>query len=222
MTSWPRRAARDGSTALVAGLVVLVGVWVAGGLVTDDATTAKLLTSGWFAATGAVALLLARSGRVPAVAVLAGWFLTATLTGGYLVVTSTVDRVVDEEVVVAEAAAGPTGAARSAAPTAVLEATGELRSAAHETEGTASLVRTAGGRRLLTLTGFSTAPGPDLRVYAVPRRSGIDGAVDLGRLKGNKGDQQYVVPRTTRVRSVVIWCRAFSVRFGSAVLSPRG
>jgi electron transfer DM13 len=47
--------------------------------------------------------------------------------------------------------------------------------------------------------------------------------VDLGALKGNRGDQQYRLPRGTglRGRAVVIWCRAFSARFGSAVLTPR-
>ena len=216
--SWTGRAAREGSTALSAGLVVLVGVWVAGGLVTDDATAARLLTGAWFAVTGGAALALARTRAVPTVAVLAGWFITASLAGGFLLFTSTVDRVVHEEVVAAGPGPDPT-ATRGTFPAATLESSGQFRSGAHETRGTASLVRAPDGRRLLTLTGFSTAPGPDLRVYLVPARTGVDHAVDLGRLKGNKGDQQYVVPRTARVGSVVVWCRAFSVRFGSAVLS---
>ena len=95
MTSWPRRVARDGSTALAAGLVMLVGLWAAGGVVTDDATTAKVLTGAWFAATGVVALLLARTRQVTAIAVLAGCFVPASLTGSFLLFTSTVDRVVD-------------------------------------------------------------------------------------------------------------------------------
>jgi hypothetical protein len=197
--------------------VVLAGVWVAGGVVTEDPTVAKVLTGAWFVATGAVAALLARSRRAPAVAVVAAWFVTASLAGGYLLVTSSVDRVVHERVVVADVEPDPTAAPRTA-PVATLEATGRFRSGAHETHGRASLVRTADGSRLLTLTGFSTAPGPDLRVYAVPGRTGVDDAVDIGRLKGNKGDQQYVVPRRIHIRSVVVWCRAFSVEFGSAVL----
>jgi len=49
---------------------------------------------------------------------------------------------------------------------------------------------------------------------------GADGAVDVGALKGNRGDQQYRLPTGARLagRSVVIWCRAFSAPFGSAVL----
>ena len=48
-----------------------------------------------------------------------------------------------------------------------------------------------------------------------------DGALDLGPLKGNVGNQNYVVPAGTdlsRYRSVVIWCRRFAVPFGAAPL----
>jgi hypothetical protein len=74
---------------------------------------------------------------------------------------------------------------------------------------------------VLTLTGFTTDPGPDLRVIVTPDRKGTnyDDAADLGELKGNKGDQEYVVPEGTRTGAVVIWCRAFSVAFGTAPLS---
>ena len=58
-------------------------------------------------------------------------------------------------------------------------------------------MRLPDGRRYLTLRGFSTAPGPDLRVRLVPG-GGDDGAahgnLDLGALKGNRGDQQYRIP----------------------------
>ena len=47
-----------------------------------------------------------------------------------------------------------------------------------------------------------------------------DGAVDLGGLKGNRGDQQYsyLAEVDAAGRAVVIWCRAFSAPFGSATL----
>jgi hypothetical protein len=50
---------------------------------------------------------------------------------------------------------------------------------------------------------------------------GAAGAVDLGALKGNRGNQQYRIPGDVRVagNSVVIWCRAFSAPFGSARLA---
>jgi hypothetical protein len=55
---------------------------------------------------------------------------------------------------------------------------------------------------------------------------GDDGAargnVDLGGLKGNRGDQQYRLPARAAIagHSVVIWCRAFSAPFGAARLAP--
>ena len=217
MTSSPRRAALGTISAVATAVAVVAGAWAAGGVLTDDALTAKALTGGWFVVTGLVAAGLARSRRVPAVAVLTAWLVTTGVTGGFLLVTSTVDRVVHERVVTAPTGTDPTTVGRSA-PVATLEASGRFRDGAHDTRGTASLVRTPDGRRVLTLPGFATAPGPDLRVYAVPGRAGVDGAVDLGRLKGNKGDQQYVVPRAVSVGSVVVWCRAFSVDFGTAVL----
>jgi hypothetical protein len=86
-------------------------------------------------------------------------------------------------------------------------------------------VRRADGRHVLTLTEFSTSPGPDLRVRLVPGDSedgGADGNVDLGALKGNRGNQQYQLPDgfdPSRSASVVIWCRAFSVAFAAARLA---
>ena len=76
---------------------------------------------------------------------------------------------------------------------------------------------------MLTLTRFEVDNGPDLRVYLVPGRvrgeDDVEDFVDLGALKGNKGDQQYTLPAgvdPARYGSVVIWCRAFSVAFAAA------
>jgi hypothetical protein len=65
--------------------------------------------------------------------------------------------------------------------------------------------------------------GPDLRVYLVPGDGKDTGdRIDLGGLKGNIGNQQYDVPagaNTAKYRTVVIWCRSFSVAFARATLS---
>ena len=47
--------------------------------------------------------------------------------------------------------------------------------------------------------------------------------VDLGRLKGNVGDQYYEIPADADlagVGAVVVWCKQFSVLFSTAVLAP--
>jgi hypothetical protein len=45
--------------------------------------------------------------------------------------------------------------------------------------------------------------------------------MDLGRLKGNIGNQNYEVPvdiDLSKYNNVLIWCKAFSVLFGNAQL----
>ena len=49
------------------------------------------------------------------------------------------------------------------------------------------------------------------------------GFVELGKLKGTDGDQNYEVPNDVdlnKYRAVTIWCRRFSVNFGTAPLTP--
>lgn len=103
----------------------------------------------------------------------------------------------------------------------------------HDTTGTARVVRTAGGALRLELVDLDTSNGPDLRVWLSdqPVREGVAGWsvfddgewIELGRLKGNRGDQAYAIPAGTdleRLTSVSIWCRRFSVSFGAASLAP--
>ena len=208
---------------------VAAGVWVAGGVVTDDFRAAMALTGIWFALAGAACLLIARGSRAFRVPVVAGYLIAAVAIGGYLGLSTLRDRVVDEQVVVGiprAAAPEPLPAGSSAPPEPrgnVELARARFRSGEHHTAGIAAVVRVPDGRRFLTLTAFATSPGPDLRVRLAPGGSadgGADGAVDLGALKGNRGDQQYAIPPGVRLegRSVVIWCRAFSVAFGHASL----
>jgi hypothetical protein len=199
--------------------VVVAGVWVAGGVISDDFRTSMALTALWFGLSGAACMAVALRSRRLRVPVLGAYVVTAAVVGGYLGLSTLRDRVVDERVVTA----GPPAMAGSAAPVNVELGRGRFRSHEHETTGAASVVRLADGRRFLTLTGFATSAGPDLRVRLVPGDSfdgGAPGAVDLGALKGNRGDQQYELPRHAGVAglTVVIWCRAFSAPFGSARL----
>lgn len=124
--------------------------------------------------------------------------------------------------------AAPIVAAATPAP---VIASGRFVSDAHETVGRVSLQRTANGT-VLRLEGFSTSNGPDVRVVLVAVDS-IAGSqtvkraetIDLGALKGNVGDQNYVVPEgvdLARYKAVSIWCRRFSVNFGAAVLGRPG
>ena len=108
-------------------------------------------------------------------------------------------------------------------------AAGRFHSVAHETHGTAT-IQDIGGRRVLRLTEFATSNGPDVRVYLVAATDASDndtvtkaGFVELGKLKGNQGDQNYDVPDDldlSQYRAVTIWCRRFSVNFATAPLTP--
>jgi hypothetical protein len=107
-------------------------------------------------------------------------------------------------------------------------ATGQFHSGAHETKGTATLFQLADGKKMLRLTDFATSNGPDVHVYLVAANDAKDndtvtmaGFVDIGSLKGNIGDQNYELPANTdlaKYRAVTIWCKRFSVNFGTAPL----
>jgi hypothetical protein len=216
------RLARALALAAAAAIVVVVGVWVAGGLIADDFRVSMALTGAWFALSGAAALATLRAGRAVGLPILAGYLVAAVAVGGFLAATTLRDRVVHEAVATGMPAS-VVPAARGKAPANVQERAGRFRSGEHATRGTASVVRLVDGRRVLTLTGFSTSPGPDLRVRIVPgggHDGGADGALDLGALKGNRGDQQYELPAGYEPGrdDVLIWCRAFSALFGSAQL----
>lgn len=118
----------------------------------------------------------------------------------------------------------------SAAQTTTVVAQGTFVDAdrLHKGRGTATVYEGTAGERLLRLTEFEVTNGPDLKVWLVshpnPTSSGDvtgGGWVSLGRLKGNIGDQNYVIPAEVDLNefgSVVIWCEQFSVLFASAAL----
>lgn len=121
-----------------------------------------------------------------------------------------------------------TASASTAAPMVVL--TGQFHSVAHETRGTASVYELGDGSRMLRLTDFATSNGPDVRVYLIAAPDASDdatvtksGYLELGKLKGNEGDQNYVIPAgtdLTKYHAATIWCYRFNVNFATAPLTP--
>jgi hypothetical protein len=90
----------------------------------------------------------------------------------------------------------------------------------HEAEGLAKEISLEDGRQFVRFENFKVTNGPDLFVYLATDKSASD-FVDLGRLKANNGNQNYQIPPGTdlsKYNTVVIWCKAFSVLFGSAEL----
>jgi hypothetical protein len=111
-------------------------------------------------------------------------------------------------------------------------ATGELISHEHATSGSVRILRAADGSLVLRLENLDTSNGPDLRVWITdaPVLPGKDGwgvfddgeYVSAGKLKGNKGSQNYALPAgfdLAAYKSVSIWCDRFNVSFGAAELA---
>lgn len=180
--------------------------------------------------------------RLPSGPVVAGALIAATLAvsaGLYWFQPWKVwqDETVREELAVPagppETAPLSPGASRPAAPPGPKTlATGELISHEHRTTGTVKVLRLPDGSRTLRLEGLDTSNGPDLHVWITdaPVKEGRegwgvfdDGAHEsLGKLKGNRGDQNYALPAgldLDRFTSVSIWCARFSVSFGAAELT---
>ena len=101
---------------------------------------------------------------------------------------------------------------------------------AHRGSGNATIFELVGGSSVLRFTDFEVTNGPDLKVWLVEAES-IASSDDvkasawasLGPLKGNIGDQNYLIPEDVNAddfATVVIWCEQFGVLFASAALMP--
>ncbi|MEM8749910.1 MAG: DM13 domain-containing protein [Pseudomonadota bacterium] len=86
----------------------------------------------------------------------------------------------------------------------------------YKVRGTAK-VSTKGGKSVVTLSGFSTSPGPDLYVY-VGQGSPTQ---RIAKLRANSGSQTYTLPASIKpgsISTVHIHCKRFSSTFGTARL----
>ncbi len=108
--------------------------------------------------------------------------------------------------------------------------TGKFHGKVHATSGRATVYQEADGKLVLRLTNFKTSNGPDVHVVLVATKDAMDDAnflkdntdkVELGKLKGNEGDQNYEIPAgtdLTKFRTVSIYCERFNANFGAAPL----
>ena len=99
----------------------------------------------------------------------------------------------------------------------------------HQGAGQVQLVRLSDGQIEIRFTNFNVTNGPDLEVWLSSHPQPMEEShvtdntwLDLGRLKGNVGDQAYILPADadlTEINSVTIWCEQFGVLFASAPLT---
>ena len=109
-------------------------------------------------------------------------------------------------------------------------ATGTFHGKVHQTSGRATIYKEEDGKLVLRLTNFKTSNGPDVHVILIAAGDADDNAnflksnterVELGKLKGNEGDQNYEIPAGTdlaKYRTVSVYCERFDANFGAAPL----
>jgi hypothetical protein len=108
--------------------------------------------------------------------------------------------------------------------------TGTFHGKVHQTSGRATVYQEPDGKLVLRLTNFKTSNGPDVHVILIAAKDADDNAnflkddtarVELGKLKGNEGDQNYEIPKgtdLTKFQTVSIYCERFNANFGAAPL----
>ncbi len=121
-----------------------------------------------------------------------------------------------------------TNAAAPAAGQPVALRSGRFHGVDHHGVGMATIHQLPDGKRVLRFEDFDVQNGPDLYVYLSAAPDANDDAtiqrnrfVSLGRLKGNRGNQNYELPDDLdlgQFNSVSIWCQRFSVNFATAPL----
>ncbi|MGH9876339.1 MAG: DM13 domain-containing protein [Nitrososphaerales archaeon] len=89
----------------------------------------------------------------------------------------------------------------------------------HAADGVASIL-SVNGEEYLRFEQFMVTNGPDLHVY-LTTGGDVQKGIDLGKLKGSKGDQNYLLNNIDKMNydTVVIYCQPFHVVFGTAGLT---
>jgi hypothetical protein len=172
------------------------------------------------------------------VALGAAWYLGSPLflnktvdealpTAEELEVMSEEEKAAVKDEVMEEAAKAPPVVMEEEAPSSEpkKESSGEFKDADsfHRGSGTATVYLLADGSRILRFESFAVTNGPDLRVLLV-KEDGVvgDDYVELGRLKGNQGNQNYEIPAELDLslyKGVIIYCKPFHVVFATASLN---
>ncbi len=115
--------------------------------------------------------------------------------------------------------------ATSDTPTVVIEPTdkvlfsGSFTSGAHTTSGAAKLIESADKKKFLVLDNLKSDAGPDLRIYlAEDKTAKVFTEITKTVVNGNTKLEVPATANTDKQKTVLIWCKQFSVLFGSAEL----
>jgi hypothetical protein len=122
------------------------------------------------------------------------------------------------------AAAQPTASPAATPDSVAVLASGSLRKVdpVHYGSGQVKILA-IGTARFLRFENVDIAGAPNMFVYLSDRNDGQPGTfTDLGPLRATNGSFNYQLPESldlSNVRSVVVWCRAFTVTVTYAVLA---
>jgi hypothetical protein len=97
---------------------------------------------------------------------------------------------------------------------------GSFKSGAHTTTGKAFVYEDAKGLQTLVFEAFKTDAGPDLRIY-LSNDLKASSIIEISK-KVENGNQMYELPKNIDFKkqgNVLIWCKQFSVLFGSATFN---
>ena len=144
--------------------------------------------------------------------------LAAVPVVAFAIVPLFVKSTLDEPAPAAKATAPVPASSSSPAPAAALS--GSLRRIDAVHYGSGRVILSEG---FLRFENVDIAGAPNMFVYLSDRADGQPGGyVDLGPLRATNGSFNYMLPPAvdvSSVRSVVVWCRAFSVTVTYAVLA---
>lgn len=147
--------------------------------------------------------------------VAAGWYLASPLF---------FDKTIDEEFPFKEMTTEEKTVLNdempSEEPAAVLRGSFTDADSFHKGSGEATVYKLPDGMQVLRLENFTVTNGPDLRVLLAVDSNPAN-SVELGKLKGNIGDQNYEIAASvdaSAYNSVIIYCKPFQVIFSTATL----
>ncbi len=106
-------------------------------------------------------------------------------------------------------------------PVKPAESTGAFSNGAHPTSGTVKVVvdKTDATKKYLSFENFKTDAGPDLYIYLAEDKNAT-GSVSVAKLD-KTGTFTLDIPANanlTKQKYVLVWCKSFTVLFGSAKL----
>ncbi len=99
---------------------------------------------------------------------------------------------------------------------------GAFVSGAHTTSGIAKVFENSKGAKTLTFENLKSDAGPDLRIYLAEDKA-ITNFIEISKTVKN-GDISYELPSSVNIskqKFVLIWCKQFSVLFGSSELKSK-